>query len=262
MVIERGCMPEHFGFVAGKRSVHQARSMMGNEIVALLDHADASVDVEGYKRMVVEDNLLNKATSRNRSITYNYLRILYGLDSRLALFRAVCGLWPSDDESKQFLVFQLAYTRDPLLRHSADFILRMPIGRQLTKDLFEEVVGTYSSTAYSPASLASFGRNLASTWTQAGFLSGKVAKYRSRPKVSAVHAAFACFCAWLDGWQGESLFDAPWLGYLDLSRGELIVLVESAARQGLFRLLRAGGVYEFRFPGWLSADEEALRVQD
>lgn len=262
MVIERGCMPERFGFVAGKRSVHQARSMMGTEIIALLDHADASVGVDGYKRMVVDDNLLNKATSRNRSITYDYLRILYGLDSRFALFRAVRSLWPSDAEPKQFLAFQLAFARDALLRHSAGFILHMPIGRQLTKDLLEELVGTYSSTAYSPASLASFGRNLASTWTQAGFLTGKVAKYRSRPKVGAAHAAFACFCAWLDGWQGESLFEAPWLGYLDLSREELIALVESAARQGLFRLLRAGGVYEFRFPGWLNADEEALRVQD
>jgi hypothetical protein len=151
--------------------------------------------------------------------------------------------------------------RDPLLRASSESVLALQPGEAFSKDCFERVIQGYSGIDYSTNSIASFSRNLSSTWSQAGFLAGRVVKHRIRPDVGPSNMAFACFCAWLDGWQGESLLLSPWVRYLDLDRAGIEASIDAAARQGFLRLLKAGGVYEFRFPGYLTHDEEASFVQ-
>lgn len=227
----------------------------------LVDALHGSIEPAVYRQAIVDENILGKDTASNRKYTLGFLACSYGLDGRYALFRALIRLWPTSTVQQRLLAFQLAMARDPLLRASAEPVLALQPGEAFSKDCFVRVIRGYSGIEYSANSIASFSRNLSSTWSQAGFLAGRVEKHRARPDVGPANMAFACFCAWLDGWQGESLLLSPWVRNLDLDRAGIEALIDAAARQGLLRLLKAGGVYEFRFPGYLTADEEASFVQ-
>ncbi len=260
-MIERGSMPARLGFRTAKSSAHQGRSIMSRELSRLIGILGRDVELQAFETAILDDNLLEKQTTSNRKITYEFLAYTYGLDRTFPLFRALLRLWPSEDVQRQFMAFQMAMARDALLRASVRVILPMEPGVHLEKAVLEAVVIEYPEIQYSANSVASFGRNLGSTWTQAGFFQGKVGKCRSPPQPGPANAAFACFCAYLDGWQGEYLLTSPWMGYLDLDRRALESLVDDAARLGMLRLLKAGDVYEFRFPGFLTHDEEAYLVQ-
>jgi hypothetical protein len=190
-----------------------------------------------------------------------FLTCSYGLDGAWGLFGVLVRLWPTNPSQQQLLAFHLAMACDPLLRASAEPALALQPGKAFSKDCFEKVIRGYSGIEYSANSIASFSRNLSSSCSQAGFLAGRVAKHRSKPDVGPANTAFSCFCEWLDIWHGESLLLSPWVRYLDLDRAGIEVLIEMAARQGLLRRLKAGRVYEFRFPDYLTHDEEASFVQ-
>jgi len=61
---------------------------------------------------------------------------------------------------------------------------------------------------FRPTTLHSTAQNLASSWTQAGFLVGKIKKSRSRPVVTPVVAAFACVLGCLWGSRGRLSLDS------------------------------------------------------
>lgn len=254
----RGSMSEQFGFKTTKRSVHSARSMMSREVAELLMTVHPDAPFEEYEAAVVEKNVLGKSTISNRTITFLLLKTLYTFDPKYALFRAFRKLQSTDMHERTFLTFQLAYARDPLLRGATAIVQALPLGGLFQKEPVENFVRSFPNSSFSPNSVASFTRNMSSTWSQAGFLSGEKGKRRIQPKIGVYNVSFACLCAYLDGWQGEVLFEAPWIRLLDRSRSEIELLMESASRLGQIRLLKAGGVYEFRFPGYLTTEEEEI----
>jgi len=251
-------MPDLYGFKTSKRSVHSARSMMGKELDLLLEGTSDGCSISDYKSAITERNILSKGTANNREITFQMLRTLYTLDPGKALFRALRRLRTRDNVVDHLLYFQLAFARDPLLRSATRLVLDLDRGTKFEKGPVEDVVRSFPGSSYSEVSVASFTRNMGSSWTQAGFLEGRHDKHRSQPALGSANAIFAALCAILDGWQGEVLFDSPWLRLLDRSRPETELLFETAARLGQMRLLKAGGVFEFRFPGYLTTEEEAF----
>ena len=76
-----------FGFRPTGTGGHMARSMMLQEIRALVSSVPASASREQYRSAILEENVLGKPTFSSREKSYRHLMELYGLDPMLALFR-------------------------------------------------------------------------------------------------------------------------------------------------------------------------------
>ena len=74
--------------------------------------------------------------------------------------------------------------------------------------------------------------------------------------MGAPNAVFALFCAHLAGHRGEAVLANEWTALLDADGEAALRLAEAASQRGLMRLLRVGPVMEFRFPGYLTGEEE------
>ena len=171
------------------------------------------------------------------------------------MFRAFRQLYFSEDKGQNVLAFQLAYARDPILRAFGPFLLGLEIGQQITSQGTEKVVAKLYPDRFTSASRRSFAQNINGTWTQAGFLRGKVTKTRVQPVVSWVNVAFALFMAFLQGYQAKMMLVSEWVRLLGLSEEEVLHLASQAAQKGFMVYRRTGEVMEFRFPGLLTNQE-------
>ncbi len=149
------------------------------------------------------------------------------------------------------IAFVAACARDPLLREATPFNLGLTPG----SDVNAVQIGAFLDEKYPgrfrPTTRHSTAQNLASSWTQAGFLAGKVKKTRTKPRVTPVVAAFAVVLGFLCGLRGKPLLDTTWTRLLDRSPAEIADLVIEASRQGWLNYKGAGSVVEITFPGLL-----------
>jgi hypothetical protein len=99
-------------------------------------------------------------------------------------------------------------------------------------------------------------QRLASSWGQAGYLTGKFRKTRSRPVVTPVVATFALLLSYLCGLRGKMLLDTLWTRLLGRPTAEVADLAAEASRQGWMTYKAAGTVVEITFPGLLKPQEE------
>ena len=248
-----------FGYRFGRGGAHAARTMMFDELATLLDGVPASATRLEYTRAVVERNLLGKPTQKSRELTLRHLVALYGLEPTLPLFRVFRRFWGRETAARPVLALTLALTRDPLLRASQDFILGKPPGEPVPRVELEQLIAEKNPDRFSPASVKSIAQNMNGSWTQAGYLTGRVRKIRAVPRISPANVAFCLFLGYLEGRSGQRLFASPWLRLLSDSLVELERLATLAAQRELIVFLSAGGIQEVRFPGYLTAEEESWR---
>lgn len=246
-----------YGFRMGRSGAHSSRTMMLDELQVLLDAAPADASKSDYTDLVVEANLLGKGTAKARQLTARHLVELYGLDDKLCLFRVFRRLWQQDAEARAVLALTLALARDPLLRLSRSVILSKQPGDKVERLEMEDVLNHADPGRFSAASLKSFAQNINGSWTQAGFLQGKVSKVRARPTITPTNLAYALFLGHLEGFRAQRLFSSDWARLLSGSSDELVTMAQSASRRGLLVFMNAGGVMEVRFPGYLTQEEEA-----
>ena len=257
-MIERGSMPVRMGFSRSQLGGHRARSMMSAELSLLFNTVPKDAASEAYSDAILSLNVLGKGTTSNRGYSYSCLRDFYALDPRVPLFRGLRRLWKNAVNGHALLAFQAAYARDSIVRQTASIVLGRETGMPHIRAEMEAAIREHTGGQYSDNTVCSVARNVNSSWTQAGYLEGRVNKKRSRPDIGQYHVSLALFIAHLDGWRGESMFDTPWLKLLDRPKEELLRLTEGASRSGILRLMVSGGVVELRFPGWLTIEEEAL----
>ncbi len=247
-----------FGYRCGRSGAHASRTMMLAELSTLLAHVPPSAVRCDYRRAVVESNTLGKPTRKARQLTFRHLVELYGLDPSLAVFRVFRQLWNLDEQARPVLALMVALVRDPLLRLSRDFIRAKYPGESVQRAELEALLATDDPDRFTPASRKSFAQNINGTWTQAGFLVGRVHKTRIVPCITPTNVSFALFLGYLEGLTGERLFASEWMNLLPGSPDELVLHANSAANRGQIVFMNAGGVKEVRFPGYLSLAEEML----
>ena len=252
---------EKFGFKFCRNGAHSARSMMLSELRTLFTATSPDTTKEQYQTDIVDYNLLDKQTAKSRNLTFRHLVDLYGLSNEIPLFRVFRKLWPIESEAQPLLSLQLALVRDPILRLSISTIIGTDIGSIVTRTDIEEILKAPEPERYSPASLKSIAQNINGSWTQAGFLQGRMKKHRTQPKVTPVNAAFALFLAYLEGATGERLLHSPWCKLLGLTEHQLVELAIAASHRGIIDFKQSGGVTEVRFPGFLTAEEEQWRYE-
>ncbi|WP_020507236.1 hypothetical protein [Lamprocystis purpurea] len=258
---QRQALLTRLGFRFGVNGPHAARTMMLDDLRTLLAHTPAAASRQAYATAIVTDNLLGKSTKKARALSLKHLAALYGLDAVNPLFRALRRLWPLDAAAQPLLALTVALARDPLLRASRAFVLSRPVGVLVSPEDVAAFLADAFPDRFSAASLKSFSRNLAGTWTAAGFLQGSRRKIKSLPVLRAEVVALSLFLGYLEGRSGQRLFSSEWMTVLGGTPAELDALTSVAANRGLLVFMCAGGVKEVRFPGYLTPDEEHIRQE-
>lgn len=233
--------------------------MMFADLAHLFEHVGTAATRDDYRRAVVACNVLGKPTHKSRVLAFGHLTELYGLDPAIPLFRVFRRLWEADAAARPLLALMVALARDPLLRLSEAFILSKAAGETVRREEVEELLARQDPDRFSPASRQSFAQNINGTWTQAGYLSGRVRKTRVIPVLTPAVMTFALFLGHLEGLSGQRLFASSWMHLLPGSPDELETLASTAAQRGLIGFLNAGGVMDVRFPGYLTDEEEQWR---
>ena len=255
---------ERYGFSYERGGVHTARTMMLVELRALLSYVEtADAPKSEYLEAIQAANCLGKRSGKTRALTYRHLADLYALDPTQMLYRALRFFWQRDIDGQPLLAALCAYSRDPIFRATAPYILDFQEGATVAREALEEFIDNQEPGRFSKATLKSTAQNINSSWTQAGHLTGRVRKIRSCAVATPGTASFALLLGYVIGLRGESLFKSDYTRMLDCSFDRTIELAENASRRGWISLKRAGQVVEVLFPNLISAQEmEWLREQN
>ena len=255
---------ERLGFSYERGGVHTARTMMLAELRALLSFVDvADAARADYLEAIQTANCLGKRSGKTRTLTFRHLADLYALDPSLLVFRALRFFWQRDMDGQPLLAALCAYSRDPLLRATAPFVLSFQEGATVTREAMEEFIDAQEPGRFSKATLKSTAQNINSSWTQAGHLAGRVRKVRAHAVATPGAVSLALLLGYVSGLRGESLLKSDFTRMLDCSFEKTIELAEDASRRGWISLKRVGQVVEVLFPNLITAQEmEWLREQN
>lgn len=247
-----------FGFRFGERGTHSSRTMMFSELKELFRGSATTTDHAGFRTLIVDDNLLGKKTVATRRLTIQRLSELYGLHSRIPLFRVFRQLWRLDVRGREMLAFLVAQARDPLLRRSVEAVLPIPLGSPCRADVIDLYLAKNLGSRLNPDVRNKVARNVASTLTQAGFLEGRVQKIRSRPEVTPATVTLCLLLASVQGRRGQRLFTSEVVRLLDRPLSEVTGLARIASKQGLLSYRQLGSVVEISFPELLTPLEQEM----
>jgi len=153
---------------------------MIDELRTLLSYVnDPKTIKSAYLKAIAVDNCLGKRSVKTRILTFKHLTELYSLDPNVFIFQALLYLWNRDTTGQPLLVLLCAYSRDPLLRLTASFILKHSKGNQVSREVLENFIDSMEPGRFSKATLKSTAQNINSSWTKTGHLSGRAKKVRS-----------------------------------------------------------------------------------
>lgn len=247
MSIQNSTSVDDFGFTSEPLSVHSSRTMMLADLRLLLAACQKDASLDEYQAAIVEENVLLKRTVATRRVSFLRLRDLYALNTRILLFRALRDLWDDDLEAQPSLALLCAITRDSVLRETAETILAISIDDAVTPGLLAEVVNARFPDRYNVTTLASLGRNVISSWQQAGLLSGKLRKIRIREGCYSASVAYALLLGHLSGARGEALFQTLWCRLLDTPAHILHENAVIASQRGWIEYRHMGNITEIGF---------------
>jgi hypothetical protein len=236
-----------FGFLNDPPGTHGSRTMMLAELRLLLAARPATAGMEDYRQAIRDDNALLKKTLATRRESLRRLRELYALNRRVLLFRALRDLWEGDVAAQPLLALLCACARDPILRATADMILAVPKGEQVTPHTISQAAEDGFPGRWNPMTLANIGRHAASSWQQSGHLTGRLAKLRARATSRPPAVAYALLLGYLCGDRGEALFDSLWTRLLDAPLHLLHDQAFIASQQGWLEYRHTGMVTEVSF---------------
>ena len=243
------------GFRWGDKGTHTSRTIMLDELRAVLANCPPDATRDTYLVSIHEDNCLGKRTASTRRLSSQRLSEMYSLDPEVPLFRVMRRCWYADRDGQPILAVLLALARDPLLRASAPPVLRMRPGEELARQQMTEAIDRVVGNRLSESTVDKVVRNAASSWTQSGHLRGRGRKVRQAVAPTATTTAFALLLGYLAGKRGIALFESLWARVLDTSAGELMHLAMDARRLGLLDMTQSGGVVDVAFSRLLVSDD-------
>src|SRR5262245_6513390 len=230
-----------FGFRNGPRGTHSSRTIMLDELSALVASNGLTGDI---RKLVLQDNVLGKSTSSGRALTLQRLKELYSFDPAAPIFRVFVRLVNRDPAALPQLALLMAIARDPLLRASARPVLGLAPGSQLMRDVVRDAIASVVGDRMNEAVLDKVVRNTASSWTKSGHLIGRTIKRRARVRPNQNAFAFALWLAQKSGFVGGEVFDNGWIAALDLDPATARGLAERAHAAGLINFRTLGDGFE------------------
>jgi len=232
------------GFRFGDSGTHTSRTMMLAELTAVLAAVPETAPRQAYVEAVVEANCLSKPTTSTRRRTLKYLTQLYALDPAITIFRVLRRLWDADPASHALLALLATLARDRLVRATAQTILPLADGMEMPRKSMAEQLRAAVGERLNDDTLDKVIRNAASSWSQAGHLSGRTFKVRRRVRPTPAAVAFALYLGTALGFRGEELLTSGWFKALDCTPSQALDRAIEAKRLGLVDLRVAGGVFD------------------
>jgi len=246
------------GLRAGQVGGHSARSMMLNDLKALLAHTPVAATASQIEAAIIDGNILDKPTLSSRKKSLHHLRELYGLEVGQALFRVLRNIAQLDSLSLPLLALVCVYCRDPQLKKSFELVKQLRIGEVLPRETMEGHLESSFPGRFSPAMKKSMAQNVNTTWTHSGHLSGKARKVRCLPECRPEAAAYAMFAGYLAGLRGLQLLESAFGQLVAKDPSILLAQLPLAAARGLIGFKFAGGIFEFDFRRLLTPEEQRI----
>lgn len=219
------------------------------ELAALLAAVPMGSAADDYRAAVLTRNVLGKTTDSTRKKSLRHMRELYSLDEAVPIFGLLRKLQAVDrGASLPMLAIQVAWSRDPLLRATTQPVLDAAVGDRVDRASLVQAFEAVFPNQYSAATLKTTTQNAASSWTQAGHLTGLVKKVRQQVKPTPVAVTVALFLGQVAGYHGAQVFSSPWVRLLDLDSDRARAMALEAHRAGLINLRAVGDVVELNFP--------------
>lgn len=237
-----------FGLKFSSGGAHISRTMMLQELTAVLASVPSGSTAADYREAVTQQNVLGKTTDSTRQKSLRHLRELYALDEETPIFGLMRELHSTDASSLPLLALLVAWSRDPLLRATTPAVFDAMEGDQVETASLADSVEKMFPNQYSELNRNKVARNASSSWTQSGHLSGRARKIRQRVKPTAQALTMAFFLGELAGHRGAAVFSNPWCRLLDLSPDRARTMGLEAHRAGLIDLRAIGEVVELTFP--------------
>lgn len=185
---------------------------MLTELGGLLAAVPAGSSAEEYRAAVLGRNVLGKTMDSTRKKTLRHMRELYALDEAVPIFGLLRKLEAVDrGESLPLLALQVAWSRDPPLRATTPPVLEAAVGDRVERAGPAQAFEAVLPDQYSAATLKTTTQNAASSWTQAGHLTGHLKKIRQPVKPTTVAVTMALFLGQIAGYHGARLFIDPFL---------------------------------------------------
>jgi len=217
------------------------------ELRLLLAALPNSATLEHYRVAVVVENVLLKKTISTRQESFRRLREMYALDKNIRLFRALRDLWDNATSNQKLLALLCAVARDPLLRETGEVILNTLPGTAITPEMLAAKVNQSFPSRLNPQSLRNTGQNTASSWQQAGHLTGRVKKIRHQAETDPATTTYALLLGYLAEARGENLFETFWCRLLDAPRNVLHAQAQAASQRGWLEYRRTGNITDISF---------------
>jgi hypothetical protein len=221
---------------------------MFKELSLLLKVTPHNSSFDDICKRVYSDNILQKSSVSGRKKSFYHLKLSYGLDIQVPVFRALRFLWDFDAGERRMLALQCALARDTILRASAPGILSLQKGEEAGKEPLMDLVEKEFPQRYSPKTVKAISENLLSSWTQSGHLERKVRKVRTKATAGPASLTYGLFLGYLCGVRGNLLFHTFWADVLDATDTEIREYVDESMRKGWLIYKDAGGIVEVSFP--------------
>jgi len=218
------------------------------ELDAVLSAVPVGSGAADYRTAILQRNVLSKTTDSTRKKSLRHLRELYALSEATPIFGLLRRLHTLDASCLPLLAVQVAWARDPLFRATTPPVMDAAEGQRVETASLAQAFKTSFPNQYSALNQNKVARNAASSWTQAGHLTGRANKTRQRIRPTAVAVTMALFLGDIAGYQGAAVFSNPWCALLDLNADRARAMGQEAHRAGLLNLRAMGEVVELSFP--------------
>lgn len=217
---------------------------MFSELAKVMDHA---VQDDRYLESL-QENITNKRTKSNQEKTLRYLTQLYGFNPQDPAFQCFKFCWQQASEpEKPVLALLYAIGRDYLLAESLPVILSVPPGEKVSVLKLAESLEARHPNHFSANSLRSIAQNLASSWKQAGYLTGKIKNIRTQVQPRYLVVTLALLLSYLHGERGNYILASIWAKALGISEPQIRELAYEAAKRDLLSYQFSGTVTTFSF---------------
>lgn len=239
---------EKFGMKFSNGGAHISRTIMLNELDAVLAAVRLGSPSEDYLEAILQRNVLAKTTYSTRQKSLRHLRELYALEEATPIFGLLRKLHAMDAASLPLLALLTAWTRDPLLRATTSPVMDATDGDRVETVSLAQALESAFPNQYSELNRNKIARNATSSWTQSGHLAGRTKKTRRRIKPTVVAVTLALFLGEISGYHGSTIFSNPWCRLLDLNPYDAKAIGFQAHRIGLLNLRAVGEVVDLTFP--------------
>ena len=219
------------------------------ELAKVMNHG---IDSDNYYD-TLKQNAISTATQSGITKTSRYLKSLYDLDASQPQFMAFKHFWSiAHERDKPLLALIYAIGNDYQLKNSIPVINNTEIGKKVTVESIESNIENLYPQKYSANTKRSMAQNIASSWKQAGFITGKVKNIRTQPEINYLVLTFAIFMAYLNGLRGDFILTSDWVKALTLDERTIRSLAIEAAKRDLLQYQYAGSITSITFKNLLN----------